>query len=71
MLVYIGQIGDDTPIKEYSNGMLPPSSFGGKLFAGGGRGQNFLFWLGGVELLWGSFLRGDRFWNVEGKFKFA
>ena len=37
----------------------------------GGRGQNFLFWLGGVELLWGSFLRGDRFWNVEGKFKFA
>ena len=42
MLVYIGQIGDDTPIKEYSNGMLPPSSFGGKLFAGGEGSELFI-----------------------------
>ena len=55
MLVYIGQIGDDTPIKEYSNGMLPPSSFGGKLFAGGGGVRTFYFGWEGLSCYGGVF----------------
>ena len=54
--------------------MLPPSSLGGKLFAGGEGSELFILVRvggGGVELLWGSFLRGERSWNFEGKFKFA